>query len=384
MARGSIVLVTGRMGSGKSHYVVSQMPGLKGIIYTNIPTTDKLPREVVKVSTEQVDDWIINGQEIKGPGYLLLDEAHFLFPPRMEGDRRRLVREWLSLTRKRGITVWLITQLADQIAPGVRELADYERMSYTRANEKEPLTGIAVDDINQIKAALTGVYTPVTWIDEYSAVGKSKILMGTKIHYLRPSIYEWYDSYNVDKDTLNACKGDSPKLDQDGNLLPGALEDQGDDDLGVRALEEWEQVNPLHLLLRVFLRNVFGMATGQVARAMYVLLAVMCAPYIFPSIMWVFDSAIVRTEAGKLAEAKLNGETIEGLENESGNEVSTVFPPTAAGVRAAVVAPRRNRVGSLLLVSGQLYDAAAIYGALRGKHDFGRSALVQFTKPGGP
>jgi len=327
--KGSIVLITGLPGTGKSCYVVAQLPTLKGTIYTNLPLTDKCPREVVKVTTDDVMAWIHNGEEIKGPGYLILDEAQFVFPPGVPAAERTPWIEWLSMTRHRGIIVWLITQQATQIAPAVVRLAEFERKSIARANEKEPTTGIRVSDINQIKSAIQGKYQPLVWIEEFSAMGKGRVSQGVTMHQLNPAVFEWYDSFNVDKGE------------------------------GVRVKEEWEEYPLPWLLLRVIRRNLFGVLWSGSARLFYLLLMVPFLPFLFPFLMRFMTGQIAVTDRLKPKEPPPRVASVRVEEGMTQEEISAVLDTSPAPKEGEENRERINRVGSLIIVAGRLYDASS-------------------------
>jgi len=329
--KGSIVLITGLPGTGKSCFVVAQLPELKGTIYTNLPLTDACPREVVKVTTEDVMKWIHDGEEIKGPGYLILDEAQFVFPPGVAAGERMPWIEWLSMTRHRGIVVWLITQQATQIAPAVVKLAEFERKSIARANEKEPTTGIRVSDINQLKSAFQGRYQPLVWIEEFSAMGKGRISQGVTMHQLDPRVFEWYDSFNVEKGE------------------------------GVRVKEEWEEHALPFLLLRVFKRNLFGILWSGAARLVYLLLMVPLLPFFFPFLMRFMTSQIVTTDRLKPKEPPPKLVAVRVEEGMTQDEINAALDTSAARLEGDTQRARINRVGKYIVVAGRLYDAAGAF-----------------------
>jgi hypothetical protein len=327
--KGSVVLITGRMGSGKSHYVVSQLPTMRGTIYTNLPVSEACPREVVKVSTDDVYGWIVEGKEIKGPGYLIIDEAHFVFPPGMPGEVRKAVKEWITLTRKRGIQIWLLTQFDSQLSPIVAKLADYERCCFTRANEPDPVFGLTVDDWNQIKAKITGSYTPVTWVEEFSAIGKSRVSLGIKPHLLSAKIYEWYDSYSVDSES-----------------------DTGD--LGVRPEETYEILGWRPLISGILKRNWLAICSSHVAKVLLCWLMIPVMLYLFPMFIKGMMGMVAFQTTKNVAEAA----TVDGSQPSERSDYEG--KSTAASPAASV--QRLNRIGMHFLVAGQLYNASSFYG----------------------
>lgn len=320
------------MGSGKSHYVVSQLPSLRGKIYTNLPITDACPREVIKVDTDTVFGWIMDGKRIEGPGYLILDEAHFLFGTGLPAAQGKAVKEWITLTRKRGIKIWLLTQGAEQLSRTVARLADFERLCYTRANEPDPVFGLTVDDWNQIKAKLTGKYTPVTWIEEFSAVGKTRRSLGHKPHVLSDKIYGWYDSYGVDNET-----------------------DTGD--LGVKEEQEYKILSWRDLILGILRRNWLYFLGSHVTKVLLIAVVAYLFAFHYRDFM-AFVSRGVVMQQQVARDGTLPTETTEEKQN-----VTIQNPINRAPVaREQETAPARvNRVGTMLLTAGRLYDATAIY-----------------------
>jgi hypothetical protein len=135
-------------------------------------------------------------RSIRG-AHIAIDEAHHYIPRTGHVAKRKLWRAWLGELRHLGATCEFITQNLDNLDENIRQIAGDWLQVTKLDSEKVPFLGIPLGDLWELKAAITGEWTPYCKQQTQRRDGRGWRKVDTTLCPMTPANYALYDSYSA-------------------------------------------------------------------------------------------------------------------------------------------------------------------------------------------
>ncbi len=237
-ARSVVTLTTAPAGTGKSyrrcaHFIVTELlPETELKHLSNFPIqfeswqdgNGKTMRglvEICKLRSAATEDEVLDRIElipeaemnawrdgISGPwnyfkdkdlsGYhLAIDEIHNFCGLNTHREIKKKWQEWLGELRHRGARIEFISQHPQKIAKEIRQEAEILLELEAGENDKDPIFGIPMSDWYNLRAKITGKYTPcVIEVENKQIKNRWKVTQKKRV-WFGAELFEVYDSFST-------------------------------------------------------------------------------------------------------------------------------------------------------------------------------------------
>lgn len=202
--------------------------------------------EMQRWKNEETGPWEYFGDRDISATHIAIDEAHNFCSSKAGKEHIKKWQAWLGEVRHMGATIEFISQHAQKMHLDIRREAILQITLEGADMHKDPFFGIGMSDWYNLKAKLTGKYTPCVWeIEMHQRPTETKwVPKREKRFWFESDLFECYDSFSAPVD-----KGQKGQLEQ----------------------EPWERMSWPKLLAWFGLRNLapLGFRVGVIAAVVW-------------------------------------------------------------------------------------------------------------------
>jgi len=216
-----VIFTTGAPGTGKTYSRCARflwdywLPNEKGVHWSNFPVViekflTKYPdaeKRIKIIPKDVLDSWAagesgpwdyFHDKDISG-AHIAIDEIHNYMRKTGKGvvALTRKWELWLGEIRHRGCTVEFLSQDPQKVNKCVEQHAAVRILLVNSDDRRDPLFGILLGDIYQLKAAFVGEYETTIWQSEERRINGKWVRADMSRFTLEPRYFVLYDSFNT-------------------------------------------------------------------------------------------------------------------------------------------------------------------------------------------